>query len=263
VHRQVATLAIVALLACFGSQHVSAHAGPRLTDPLEGATLGDTPTIVRLSFSEKPEASLSFIRVLDVGGTAYHVGSPQPVPGDPLALSVPVKPLGRGVYVVNWRIISAIDGHVTTGAYAFGVQMSPIGARAASITYPPASMFEVLSRWAFIAGAVLLVGALSATIAGFGGRRDRTVAAGGCLLSMIGVLALVEAQRRTAGVSLTVLFGAAVGRSLLWRAAAVGAAGAALALSYGARPGFRHGGRGGRRACRDCSPRRSWSCGGR
>ena len=99
MQRQVATLAIVALLACFGSRHVFAHAGPRLTDPLEGATLGDTPTIVRLSFSEKPEASLSLIRVLDVGGTAYQVGSPQPVPGDPLALSVPVKPLARGIYI--------------------------------------------------------------------------------------------------------------------------------------------------------------------
>ena len=170
MQRQVATLAIVALLACFCSEHLSAHAGPRLTDPLEGATLGDTPTIVRLSFSEKPEASLSLIRVLDVGGTAYQAGSPQPVPGDPLALSVPVKPLGRGVYIVNWRIISAIDGHVTTGAYAFGVQMSPIGARATSITFPPASIFELISRWTFIAGVVLLVGALSATIARFGGR---------------------------------------------------------------------------------------------
>ena len=238
MQRQVATLAIVALLAGFGSRHVFAHAGPRLTDPLEGATLGDTPTIVRLSFSEKPEASLSLIRVLDVGGTAYQVGSPQPVPGDPLALSVPVKPLARGIYIVNWRIISAVDGHATTGAYAFGVQMSPVGARATSITYPPASIFELLSRWTFIAGVVLLVGALSATIAGFGGRRDLNLASGGWVLAMIGVLTLLEAQRRTAGVSLTVLFGAAVGRALLWRAAAIGAAGVALALSRGARPAW-------------------------
>ena len=234
--RRIARLAIVALLATVHPREASAHAGPRLTDPIEGATLGDTPAVVRLSFSERPEPSLSQIRVLDTGGAAYQVGSTDVVPGDPLALSVRVKPLGRGVYVVSWRIVSAVDGHVTAGAYAFGVQTSPIGAFAASTTYPSASRLELIARWTFMAGLVTLLGALSAAMLGFGGTRDLTLAAGGWVLAIVGVSLLTEAQRRAAGASFSVFLGASLGRTFVWRTAGIGAAGIAIiAAHYGGR----------------------------
>ena len=34
--------------------------------------------------------------------------------------------LPRGVYVVNWRVVSAVDGHATAGAFAFGVLMAQV-----------------------------------------------------------------------------------------------------------------------------------------
>ena len=35
---------------------------------------------------------------------------------------------------MSWRIVSAIDGHVTAGACAFGVRVAPTGTAAAATT---------------------------------------------------------------------------------------------------------------------------------
>ena len=90
---------VLALLALAGTVHrtLEAHAGPRASDPADGATLGASPTFVRLSFSERPEVSLSTIRVLDAAGVAYHIGRPELVAADPFSISVRVKPLDWGV----------------------------------------------------------------------------------------------------------------------------------------------------------------------
>src|SRR5204862_6242441 len=59
--RRAALAAMVAALCLFRPHHGSAHAALRLSDPVEGATLGDSPALVRLSFSERPEGALSDI----------------------------------------------------------------------------------------------------------------------------------------------------------------------------------------------------------
>ena len=67
-----------------------------------------------LTFSEAPDVKLSLVRVVDASGAAVPgVSAPQAVPGDPLSLQVtPSQPLADGVYTVNWRAVSAVDGHV-------------------------------------------------------------------------------------------------------------------------------------------------------
>ena len=49
----------------------------------------------------------------------------QPVPGDQFELRVPLPGLPNGVYTVTWRTVSKTDGHVTGGAFAFGVGTAP------------------------------------------------------------------------------------------------------------------------------------------
>ena len=72
-----------------------AHAGLVGADPVAGAALGASPTSVRLSFSERPQASLSRLRVLDRQGRPVSAARPGPATGDPLSLTVPVPKLGR------------------------------------------------------------------------------------------------------------------------------------------------------------------------
>ena len=225
-------VAIVIALGGFGYHRVSAHAGARSTDPAEGATLGDTPTYVQLSFSERPEASLSTIRVADPGGAAYQIDRPEYVPGDPLSIRIRVRPLARGVYVVNWRAVSAVDGHATNGAYAFGVRVDPAGtATTGSATTSAAAGFEAIARLILIAGLVILFGAASATVARFGGSRDVLFATAGCALATIGVVLLAAAQQQNASASFADLLRTPVGRALIWRAVAIAAAALALLLA--------------------------------
>ena len=240
--RRRAVLALAAILGALEAGEAWAHAGLRFSTPIAGATLGATPKVVQLTFWEKPEASLSDIRVLDTAGTAYQVGRPEPVAGAPMALAVPVRRLERGVYTVSWRTLSSVDGHVTAGAFAFGVGVKPTGVAGGVLpAYPAASPFEMAARWVLIVGLVALLGAAAAAAARFGGTSDLKLAAGGWLLAAAGLVLLAVAQRRNAGATYAVLMPTAIGRALIGRAIAIGAAGGALLAARFARPRLRLG----------------------
>ena len=219
-----ARIVIAALIAC-SVANLHAHSGLRLADPLEGATLGDSPTIIRLTFSERPEASLSEIRVLDASGVAYQLGKPTADNNDPFALSIPIKKLNVGVYTVNWRIVSAVDGHATAGAYAFGVLVAPTSA-ARSTSDPIASRLEMLARWLFLGGLVCALGGAAAPIAGYGGRASMAFAGAGCLVAIAGALLLGLEQRTGSTAPIAALLKTTVGRAIVWRIVAGGMAGA-------------------------------------
>jgi copper transport protein len=230
--RGLTIITLVILLAVLSQGDAWAHAGLRSSDPVSGATLGDSPTRVRLSFWEKPEVSLSIIRVLDTHGAAYQIGPAEGVAGDPQSLAVRVRPLDRGVYIVSWRVISALDGHATTGSYAFGVRATPTGAAIAAITFPSGTLpLEMLARWIFLAGLILMLGGTAANVARFGGASDLKLAVGAWVLAVAGLLLLAEAQRRNAATSFAHLLVTSVGKALIWRALAVFIAGGALLMT--------------------------------
>ena len=203
-----------------------AHGGLLLSDPAAGATVGATPTAVRLTFSEEPEPSLSTIRVLDGDGGAVQLGGPLPAPGDTRSLVVRVKHLGRGVYTVSWRVVSAVDAHATAGVYAFGVRASPTGnVVVAGATTSRGSSVELTARWLMILGLVTIVGAAAASVGRFGGPRDVMLGWVGLFLTVAGLVLLAVAQYRTAGVSVGELLETTAGRALVWRGLAVAAGG--------------------------------------
>ena len=217
--------------------------GARRRGPAPDATLGAGPLAIRLSFSEQPETGLSEVHVLDADGVEQESGPPEPVAGDPLTLALPVPQLPRGVYSVTYRVVSAVDGHANSGAYAFGVGVSPEGAVAeAPSAEADTSWLELVARWPLLIGLVALLGAAAASVGRFGGsaESDLKLAAAGWLLSAVGLVLLAVAQRWTAGASLGELFGTTVGEALIWRAVAIGAAGAALLLAWRS-PGIRRG----------------------
>jgi copper transport protein len=227
VHRVVATLAVVVVVLSSLGVRGLGHAGARLSDPLEGATLGDTPSLVRIYFSERPEPSLSSIRVLDTDGRAYQIGNPELVADDPLSLSVRVQPLPTGVYIVTWRNLSAVDGHATDGSYAFGVRATPAVGAARPQSFR-ASPLEVVARLTLIAGIVVLLGTAAGALARFGDVGPSRAAVG-WLIAAIGVVLLGVAQQGTAAASVAALMKSSIGRALAWRAAGLLAAGGAIA----------------------------------
>ncbi|MGB2717970.1 MAG: copper resistance protein CopC [Vicinamibacterales bacterium] len=232
MHRfRIVGLAVLAISIGLTEQALIAHGGLRRSNPAAGATLGATPKAVQLFFSERPEGSLSEIRVVDTSGQAYQTGRPENTPGDPLSLVVPIRPLARGVYIVNWRIVSAVDGHATAGAYAFGVLMVPTGVAVNAPTNAETSWLELLARWLFIGGLIVLLGAAAATAARFGGSTDPMLGACGWIVAVIGLALLVVAQTQSAGASLTDLLTTSIGRAFLGRVAAIAVAGGAMAIA--------------------------------
>ena len=225
--------ALVVALGGPGADSALAHAGLIVADPLPGAGLGATPTAIRLTFSENAQASLSSIRVVDDNGRAHQVGKVTTVAGDPHSVAVRLQQLGRGVYTVTWRVVSAVDGHATAGAYAFGVGVVPTGPTVTTgSTSPVASRLEMVARWVMLIGLVALLGAGVASVARFGSASgDLLLGTCGWLAAAVGLVLLAEAQRRIADTSFDALVRTPVGHALAWRALAIGAAGAALLLA--------------------------------
>jgi copper transport protein len=158
--------------------------------------------------------------VIDTKGEAYHVGRPETVADDPSSLAIRVRTLERGVYTVQWRVVSAVDGHASAGAFVFGVLMEPTGpAAAASDT--AVSWVEAAARGVFLIGLVLALGAATAAAGRFGPAGVLLVAAAGGLITAGGLAMLVVAQVRVAQAGLADLAGTAIGAALIGRAAGV------------------------------------------
>jgi copper transport protein len=210
-----------------------AHALLRQSDPEGGAVLTRSPNDVTIEFTEEPEASLSGVHVLDSTGRPVEQGPAHAVPAHPLDLSVPVSNLPKGLYTVSWRTVSRVDGHVTGGAFAFGVGVAPGEAPEAEAVSPLPSPAAVFGRWGLYAGLSALLGAAwvwSVVL-------PEPPAAGFSYLwlawaaSALGLIALGWAQAADAGVGVARLLGTSLGRALWGRAIPIVAAGAAIAAA--------------------------------
>ena len=166
--------AVLAILAvAIGAAPAFAHANLLSSDPKDGAELATAPSHVTLTFSEPVDVPLCLVTVLDTTGADIHAGLATAVPGQPRELSVSLPAnLPKGVYTVNWRAVSAADGHITTKAFAFGIGTKP-SATAPGISPPPAapgpSVLAVAGKFLLYLGlAVLFAAGFVGTVA-FGG----------------------------------------------------------------------------------------------
>ncbi|HYC07951.1 MAG TPA: copper resistance CopC family protein, partial [Candidatus Binatia bacterium] len=151
---------------------VAAHALLQSSDPAAGATLQASPSAILLTFGEQPDARLSTVKVLDASGKNVATGPATAVPGQPLQLTVPVGTLPDGVYTVAWRTISAVDGHVAAGSFAFGVGVGPpagggSGGSASGSAPPPIPLDASVARWILYLGLIGLLGAAFIGLAAF------------------------------------------------------------------------------------------------
>jgi copper transport protein len=214
-----------------------AHAGLVSSVPSAGSSLQQSPPKIVMTFAENPDPRLTLVRILDSNGRTVPGVSPvEAVPGRPLELQVGLSTvLGRDVYTVNWRSVSAVDGHVANGAFAFGVGMAPVPGSVKTVdllhTSAWTSALSAVGRWLLYAGLALFVGAASTCLLVLGGR----VPAGGALVlrvaavvAIVGLCAMVWAERVLVGApSLLPLFQTPEGKYLL-------ALGVALAVCVGA-----------------------------
>lgn len=111
-------------MACLtlATPHVaSPHAIVLESSPTHDAVLPRAPQQVTLRFNSRIEKRFTRVTLALVDQAAVAVAVPA---GDaeatPDRLTIPLRPLGPGVYVLRYRVL-AVDGHITEGALRFTV----------------------------------------------------------------------------------------------------------------------------------------------
>lgn len=103
------------------AQLALAHSQLLSSTPGSGEILPESPPELRLVFSEPLDPRYSSVDVLNSAGQAIVDHGGVPDPADAAVLIVPLPVLGGGAYTVNWRTLSAADGHTSGGFITFGV----------------------------------------------------------------------------------------------------------------------------------------------
>ena len=144
---------VVALLAVPSS--ADAHAVLVTATPGWGSVLPAAPRVVTLTYDEDVVPRYARVAVVSPGGK--NLAGPPRVTGHVVA--VQVQPGRVGSYTVRWRMVASDDGHVTEGAFSYGVRTKPLPpAPASGVSVPVAP--ELLA-WLQFVGVVLAGGALT------------------------------------------------------------------------------------------------------
>jgi copper transport protein len=236
-------LALIVVLLTSGV--VFAHADIARSDPAANAVLEVAPAQVTIEFTEPVEPRLSRIDVLYDDGSVADNNDTTRDPVDSKVLRVSLKDSREGTYIVSWRALSEVDGHVTSGSYVFSVGQ-PIDRTKASATSTGAvtSPLDMIARALTFIGQAVIAGAVafrwlvwrpalkSAQLADEVDQRSlpdtKRVLIAALALAAAGAALLLIAQAGNSGGSIGDWLGTRVGRVWLGRAATLIAIGVLL-----------------------------------
>ncbi len=109
-----------------------AHAVLVKSSPARRAVLSTSPSRAELVFNERIEPAYSTVSVWGTADARVDDGKVTVGPEDPRRLTVGLRALGPGHYVVKFRVLS-VDGHLVEGTVPFeirarrGAQLQRIG----------------------------------------------------------------------------------------------------------------------------------------
>jgi len=164
--RLLVLILLVFLFAWSGVTSVQAHAMLIRSIPAANASLASAPAQVELFFSEAVASHLSKIVVKDASGKQVDGGDSHVDAADPTHLIVTLPHLGDGIYMVVWNVISATDGHQTSGSFPFAVgkvDASAMAMAGSQIAVPKTSIpvLEIIIKgFLYVAAAMLTGGVL-------------------------------------------------------------------------------------------------------
>jgi methionine-rich copper-binding protein CopC/putative copper export protein len=219
----------------------SAHAAIESTDPANGQLLDQPPSQIVLRFTEPPDLELTIVGMMDASGATVPTGPPERAPGSNREVRVRLDPLPDGVYTVTWRTVSATDGHVTAGAFSFGVGVSPGDVTPIEQTgtgTPSPTAGAIAGRWMLYVGLIVLFGAAVTGVVAFGPKANARpwLLGAAWALAALGVVAMTLAERSSVGVPLGTLLSSEAGGKFVLLALAVAITGVA-AIVVAVKPG--------------------------
>ncbi len=155
--RVLGALLLAALVLGGTPRAASAHALYERSQPASGAQL-EAPGQIQVWFTEAVEPTFSVLEVLDASRKRVDLQDTHAAPGEVKALVVSVPELPDGTYMVAWRVLSAVDGHVTRGVFPLVVGPGglTITVEDEPVTYP--NPLDVAARWVVYLGSLALAG---------------------------------------------------------------------------------------------------------
>lgn len=197
VARSAAVIALGAGILLTAALPASAHAVLVSSTPAAGARVGTTPSVVTLTFDEPLVPRLSRCDVTDPAGRTF-AGA---VSGKTMRVRLTTN--APGVYDVDWKTVSRVDGHTITGGFRFGVGVSP--ATATSPSAPgPTTGDVVLAIFRGIEYALLLLACGAAVLRALGREVELRQPATGIAVALLAsgvVVVAVEAVVASSGAS--------------------------------------------------------------
>ncbi len=133
----------------------AAHAVLVASTPRWQAVLRTAPRQLRLEYDE--DVVPQYARVSVIAPDGRQVGSAPQVTGNVVVVALPAG--GAGSYTVRWKMVAADDGHVTDGAFSFGVRATPLPPAPESGVSVP--VLPQLLAWLQFLGVVLAGGVLT------------------------------------------------------------------------------------------------------
>jgi copper transport protein len=196
-------LALVALGASPASP-VAAHAELVRSTPTPNASLPVAPDELLLEFSEAIDDATARVDLVDVLGMPVSGLGAVAFDGD-LGVRVALPDLAPATYTVRYQVVSAVDGHATTGSFAFVVD--PTGAVAPPVGRPQSSspsvdLATILARWVALIALLVVAGTLMAwwlTLRPIGAAAPWGLVAAGAALGSLGTVAYLWLAARPIG----------------------------------------------------------------
>ena len=244
VARAAAVLGTAGIACLLLAASAMAHALPLTSVPASGADVAIAPVVVVVTFGETPDPALSRLDVLDVAGRSVTAGPTTAVVGDAVQLQVPLRTLSPGVYTVAWRTVSAVDGHLASGSFAFGVDtLVPAteggdGSASAAMQLPSLPPVGVLGRWVLFVGLCGLLGATFVAVAVVRRPSRATLPLAWCswTVAVVGTVIVLGSQVADAGVGLAGVAGTSLGTQAIDRGIPLALAAMALVVAVRRRP---------------------------
>jgi copper transport protein len=139
-----------------------AHAVLLRASPSPSGTVDTAPRQVALTYTEAVEPRFAIVSVTDASGNQQTAGAPHQSATNADQLVVPLRRVGRGWYLVYWRVIS-VDGHPVRGAFTFAVGPNPGPApqfAIPSLSETAATPRLVIARWTVFLSVMAAIGLL-------------------------------------------------------------------------------------------------------
>lgn len=153
--RAVLSAACAVLVLLIVPSFAGAHAALQTATPRSGAVLRVAPRMLTLVYDE--DVVPRYARVAVLTPTGQDLAAPPRVSGRVVAVAL--RPGRRASYTVRWKMVASDDGHVTEGAYSFGVGVNPLPPAPAPGAGVPIA--PQLLAWLEFLGVVLAGGTLT------------------------------------------------------------------------------------------------------